>query len=170
MFIRQFCMRVREIRKRFYISEIPKRFYISEIPKRFYISETCKRFYSEEILQHFRKPKNIGSLNIQDRSVGTATVGSPACGDLIKFQIKVNAQGIIDDTKIKVFGCGSAIASSSYASEVIKGKKLEEALQLSNKQIQQELKLAPVKIHCSMLAEDGVRLAIEDYKKKNGIK
>jgi nitrogen fixation NifU-like protein len=122
--------------------------------------------YSEMVLSHYENPRNVGTLDKQDESVGTGLVGAPACGDVMRLQIKVNDAGVIEDAKFKTFGCGSAIASSSLATEWIKGKSLDEARQLRNTQIADELNLPPVKIHCSVLAEDAVKSAIEDYKKK----
>ena len=126
------------------------------------------RSYHKNIIDHFENPKNIGSLDKNDSDVGTGLVGAPACGDVMKLQIKVK-DGEIVDTKCKVFGCGSAIASSSYGSEYIKGKSLDEANNISNSDIARHLKLPPVKLHCSMLMEDAVKAAIIDYKKKNNI-
>ncbi len=122
--------------------------------------------YSERVIEHYENPRNVGALDKDDSAVGTGLVGAPACGDVMKLQIKVSAEGIIEDAKFKTFGCGSAIASSSLATEWIKGKKVDEASQLSNSQIAAELNLPPVKIHCSVLAEDAIKSAIEDYKKK----
>src|SRR3954453_21541184 len=122
--------------------------------------------YSEKVLEHYENPRNVGSLDKNDESVGTGLVGAPACGDVMKLQIKVE-NGVIKDAKFKTFGCGSAIASSSLATEMIKGMSLDEAAQIKNTQIVQELNLPPVKIHCSVLAEDAIKAAIEDYKKKS---
>jgi nitrogen fixation NifU-like protein len=125
--------------------------------------------YSEKVLDHYEKPRNVGSLDKSDPSVGTGMVGAPACGDVMKLQIKVNAvSGVIEDAKFKTFGCGSAIASSSLVTEWVKGKTLDEALEIRNTDIVTELSLPPVKIHCSVLAEDAIKAAIEDYKKKQG--
>src|SRR5215813_5775448 len=121
--------------------------------------------YSEKVLEHYENPRNVGSLDKNDESVGTGLVGAPACGDVMKLQIKVE-NGVIKDAKFKTFGCGSAIASSSLATEMIKGMSLDEAAQIKNTQIVEELNLPPVKIHCSVLAEDAIKAAIEDYKKK----
>ena len=123
--------------------------------------------YSKELLDHYENPKNVGSLDKASEDVGTGLVGAPACGDVMKLQIKVNDAGIIEDAKFKTFGCGSAIASSSYASEIIKNMSIDEAKNLTNKAIAQHLKLPPVKLHCSMLAEDAIKAAINDYKTKN---
>ena len=122
--------------------------------------------YSEKVIEHYENPRNVGSFDKDDPSVGTGLVGAPACGDVMKLQLKITDEGIIEDAKFKTFGCGSAIASSSLATEWIKGKKVDEAGQLSNSQIATELNLPPVKIHCSVLAEDAIKSAIEDYKKK----
>ena len=123
--------------------------------------------YSEEVLEHFEKPRNIGSLDSGDSSVGTALVGAPECGDVMKLQIKVDKNEKIIDAKFKTFGCGSAIASSSLATEWIKGKSLDEAHSIQNTHIVEELSLPPVKIHCSVLAEDAIKGAIADYKSKH---
>jgi nitrogen fixation NifU-like protein len=123
--------------------------------------------YSKEIIDHFENPRTVGSLDNSDNSVGTGIVGAPACGDVMKLQIKVNKDGIIEDAKFKTYGCGSAIASSSLVTEWIKGRTLDEATKIKNKDIANHLSLPPVKIHCSVLAEDAIRSAIEDYKKKN---
>lgn len=123
--------------------------------------------YSNEVKDHFENPRNVGSLNKDDLSVGTAIVGKAACGDVIKLQIKVE-DGIITDAKFKTFGCGSAIASSSYATEIIKGKTCKEALSIKNTEIAAHLSLPPIKLHCSLLAEDAVKHAILDYQRKNG--
>ncbi len=122
--------------------------------------------YSEKVIDHYENPRNVGTLEKDDPSVGTGLVGAPACGDVMRLQIKVSDDGVIEDAKFKTFGCGSAIASSSLATEWIKGKKLEEAEALSNSQIAEELTLPPVKIHCSVLAEDAIKSAIEDFRKK----
>ncbi len=123
--------------------------------------------YSEKVIDHYENPRNVGSLPKDDPNVGTGLVGAPECGDVMKLQIKVNPEtGVIDDAKFKTFGCGSAIASSSLATEWLKGKTIEEAEKIKNTQIVEELSLPPVKIHCSVLAEDAIRAAIKDYKKK----
>ena len=122
--------------------------------------------YSEEVLDHYNKPRNVGSLDNKDNHVGTGMVGAPACGDVMKLQIKVNDQGVIEDAKFKTYGCGSAIASSSLVTEILKGKTLEEASNVKNVEIAKQLALPPVKIHCSVLAEDAIKAAIEDYKSK----
>ena len=123
--------------------------------------------YSNKLLEHYENPRNVGALDKNDPSVGTGLVGAPACGDVMKLQIKVGADGLIEDAKFKTFGCGSAIASSSLATEWIKGKSLDEAEQIRNTQIAQHLSLPPVKIHCSVLAEDAIKAAIRDYRVKN---
>ena len=122
--------------------------------------------YSKKLLEHYENPKNVGSFNITESGVGTGLVGAPACGDVMKLQIKVE-DGVIKDAKFKTFGCGSAIASSSLATEWIKGQSLDKAEKITNKEISQELSLPPVKIHCSVLAEEAIKAAIEDYRKKN---
>jgi len=124
--------------------------------------------YSEKVIEHFENPKNIGSLNSKDDSVGTGLVGAPECGDVMKLQIQVNEEsGVIENAVFKTFGCGSAIASSSLATEWIRGKTLDEAMTLDNTKIVEELSLPPVKIHCSVLAEDAIKSAINDYKSKH---
>lgn len=123
--------------------------------------------YSDKVLEHNSNPKNVGSLPKDSLEVGTGLVGAPACGDVMKLQIKVNKEGIIEDAKFKTFGCMSAIASSSLATELLKGRNLNEAAEINNAFIANELSLPPVKIHCSILAEDAIKAAIEDYKKKN---
>lgn len=125
--------------------------------------------YSEKVVDHYENPRNVGSFDKNDQAVGTGLVGAPACGDVMKLQIKVGADGIIEDAKFKTFGCGSAIASSSLATEWLKGRSLEEANALRNTEIVQELSLPPVKIHCSVLAEDAIKAALADYCAKNGI-
>ena len=122
--------------------------------------------YSEKVSEHYENPRNVGALDKDDPSVGTGLVGAPACGDVMRLQIRVNDAGVIEDAKFKTFGCGSAIASSSLATEWIKGKSIDEAATVKNSQIAEELNLPPVKIHCSVLAEDAIKSAIEDYKKK----
>ncbi len=123
--------------------------------------------YSEKILDHYENPRNVGSLNKQDNNVGTGVVGAPACGDVLKLQILVDKDGVITDAKFKAFGCGSAIASSSVVSEWVKGKHLDEALAIKNTEIAQHLSLPPVKLHCSMLAEEAIKAAVQDYKNKS---
>ena len=125
-----------------------------------------KRQYHSKLIDHYENPRNIGSLNKHSKDVGTGLVGAPACGDVMKFNIRVNDEGIITESKFKTFGCGSAIASSSLASEWVKGKHIDEASTITNKDIANYLKLPPVKLHCSMLAQDAVKSAIKDYKHK----
>jgi len=124
--------------------------------------------YSEKVIDHYERPRNVGSLDKNDPGVGTGLVGAPACGDVMKLQIKVSPEGIIEDAKFKTFGCGSAIASSSLVTEWVKGKTLDEASTIKNTEIAQHLALPPVKIHCSVLAEDAIKAAISDYKAKHG--
>ena len=125
--------------------------------------------YSEKVIDHYEHPRNVGSLDASDGSVGTGMVGAPACGDVMKLQIKVNpATGLIEDARFKTYGCGSAIASSSLVTEWVKGKTLDQAMDIKNTQIAQELALPPVKIHCSILAEDAIKAAVQDYKAKHG--
>lgn len=123
--------------------------------------------YSEKVIDHYENPRNVGGFDKSDPSVVTGMVGAPACGDVMKLQLKINDAGIIEDAKFKTYGCGSAIASSSLVTEWVKGKSIEEASQLKNTQIAEELALPPVKIHCSILAEDAIKAALEDYKKKH---
>ncbi len=123
--------------------------------------------YSEKVIEHYENPRNVGSLDKNDINVGTGMVGAPACGDVMKLQIKVNAEGIIEEAKFKTYGCGSAIASSSLVTEILKGKTLDQAINIKNIEIAQQLALPPVKIHCSVLAEDAIKAAIEDYKQKH---
>ncbi|MDT7526139.1 MULTISPECIES: Fe-S cluster assembly scaffold IscU [Idiomarinaceae] len=123
--------------------------------------------YSEKVIDHYENPRNVGAFDKNDPSIATGMVGAPACGDVMKLQLKINDNGIIEDAKFKTYGCGSAIASSSLVTEWVKGKSIEEAAQLKNTQIAEELALPPVKIHCSILAEDAIKAAIEDYKKKH---
>jgi nitrogen fixation NifU-like protein len=122
--------------------------------------------YEKEVIDHFENPRNVGTLDKDDPTVGTGLVGAPACGDVMRLQIKVNAEGIIEDAKFKTFGCGSAIASSSLVTEWVNGKKVEEAEQITNQEIVEELSLPPVKVHCSVLAEDAIKAAINDWRKK----
>jgi nitrogen fixation NifU-like protein len=124
--------------------------------------------YSDKVLDHYERPRNVGSFDKNDPDVGTGMVGAPACGDVMKLQIKVNEQGVIEDAKFKTYGCGSAIASSSLLTEWVKGKTLDEAGKIKNTQIAEELALPPVKIHCSVLAEDAIKAAIADYQTKAG--
>ncbi|MSP90559.1 MAG: Fe-S cluster assembly scaffold IscU [Myxococcales bacterium] len=123
--------------------------------------------YSEKVLDHYNNPRNVGALPKDDPTVGTGVVGAPECGDVMKLQIRVNADGVIEDARFKTFGCGSAIASSSLATEWVKGKTVDEAATIRNTDIVQELNLPPIKIHCSVLAEDAIRAALADYKRKN---
>ena len=123
--------------------------------------------YSEKVVDHYENPRNVGSFEKGDDSVGTGMVGAPACGDVMKLQIKVNKEGVIEDAKFKTYGCGSAIASSSLVTEWVKGKTLDEAASIKNSAIAEELALPPVKIHCSILAEDAIKAAVNDYKQKH---
>ena len=123
--------------------------------------------YSDKVLDHYENPRNVGTFDKSDDQVGTGMVGAPACGDVMKLQIRVNDAGIIEDARFKTYGCGSAIASSSLVTEWVKGKTLDEALTIRNTQIAEELALPPVKIHCSILAEDAIKDAVEDYKNKH---
>ena len=122
--------------------------------------------YSEKVIEHYEHPRNVGSLDKNDERVGTGLVGAPACGDVMKLQIRVGDDGLIEDAKFKTFGCGSAIASSSLVTEWVKGMSVDQAMEVSNTRIAEELNLPPVKIHCSVLAEDAIKAAIADYKKK----
>ena len=123
--------------------------------------------YSDKVLDHYENPRNVGSFAKEEAGIGTGMVGAPACGDVMKLQIKVGADGVIEDAKFKTYGCGSAIASSSLVTEWVKGKTVEQALEIKNTQIAEELALPPVKIHCSILAEDAIKAAVADYKKKH---
>ena len=125
--------------------------------------------YSDKVIDHYENPRNVGSFDKNDEAVGTGMVGAPACGDVMKLQIKVGADGRIEDARFKTYGCGSAIASSSLVTEWVKGKRLDEAATIKNTQIAEELALPPVKIHCSILAEDAIKAAIEDYRRKHGL-
>lgn len=122
--------------------------------------------YSSKVIDHYENPRNVGKMDMDDPTVGTGMVGAPACGDVMKLQIKVNDQGVIEDAKFKTYGCGSAIASSSLLTEWVKGQTLEQAATIKNTELAEELALPPVKIHCSVLAEDAIKAAIEDYKAK----
>ena len=124
--------------------------------------------YSEKLMDHYENPRNVGSLDKEAKDVGTGMVGAPACGDVMRLQIKVSEAGIIEDAKFKTYGSGSAIATSSLVTEWVKGKSLDDAMKLSNEEIAEELALPPVKIHCSILAEDAIKAAIEDYRQKQG--
>jgi len=125
--------------------------------------------YSDKVIDHYENPRNVGSFDKADHAVGTGMVGAPACGDVMKLQIKVGADGRIEDARFKTYGCGSAIASSSLVTEWVKGKTLDQAVTIKNTQIAQELSLPPVKIHCSILAEDAIKAAVADYKKKHNL-
>ena len=124
--------------------------------------------YSEKVIDHYENPRNVGAFDKGDATVGTGMVGAPACGDVMKLQIKVNEQGVIEDARFKTYGCGSAIASSSLITEWVKGKTLDQAMDIRNTHIAEELALPPVKIHCSILAEDAIKAAVEDYRSKHG--
>jgi nitrogen fixation NifU-like protein len=126
--------------------------------------------YSDKVIDHYENPRNVGSLDKNDANVGTGLVGAPACGDVMRLQIKVSDEGVIEDAKFKTFGCGSAIASSSLATEWLKGRTLDEATEIKNRDIATELNLPPVKIHCSVLAEDAIKSAIEDFRRKQAAK
>ncbi|NLS14276.1 Fe-S cluster assembly scaffold IscU [Vibrio sp. SM6] len=123
--------------------------------------------YSDKVIDHYENPRNVGSFDKEDPSVGSGMVGAPACGDVMKLQIKVTPEGIIEDAKFKTYGCGSAIASSSLVTEWVKGKSIDEAAAIKNAEIAEELELPPVKVHCSILAEDAIKAAVADYKKKH---
>lgn len=123
--------------------------------------------YSDKVIEHYEKPRNVGSLDKDDSHVGTGMVGAPACGDVMRLQIQVNDEGVIEDAKFKTYGCGSAIASSSLLTEWVKGRTLDQAKEIKNTEIAEELALPPVKIHCSVLAEDAIKAAIDDYQSKN---
>ena len=124
--------------------------------------------YSSKVIDHYENPRNVGSFDKGDESVGTGMVGAPACGDVMKLQIRVNERGVIEDARFKTYGCGSAIASSSLVTEWVKGRTLDEAAKIRNTQIAEELALPPVKIHCSILAEDAIKAAVQDYRRKHG--
>ncbi|QMV13510.1 Fe-S cluster assembly scaffold IscU [Vibrio spartinae] len=123
--------------------------------------------YSDKVIDHYENPRNVGSFDKEDPSIGSGMVGAPACGDVMKLQIKVSSEGIIEDAKFKTYGCGSAIASSSLVTEWVKGKSVDEAAAIKNAEIAEELELPPVKVHCSILAEDAIKAAVADYKKKH---
>ena len=125
--------------------------------------------YSDKVIDHYQNPKNVGTLDKSKQNVGTGLVGAPECGDVMRLQIEVDENGLIKDAKFKTFGCGSAIASSSLATEWLKGKTVDEAMKIDNMEIVEELHLPPVKIHCSVLAEDAIKAAVNDYRKKNGL-
>ncbi len=124
--------------------------------------------YSDKVVDHYENPRNVGSFTKDEPNVGTGIVGAPECGDVMKLQLKISETGVIEDARFKTFGCGSAIASSSYVTELVKGKTVDDALQIKNTQIVEELSLPPVKIHCSVLAEDAIKAAISDWKKRHG--
>ncbi len=124
--------------------------------------------YSDKVIDHYENPRNVGSFNKDEEGVGTGIVGAPECGDVMKLQLKISDSGVIEDARFKTFGCGSAIASSSYVTELVKGKTVDDALQIKNSKIVEELSLPPVKIHCSVLAEDAIKAAIGDWKKRSG--
>src|SRR5215468_3482747 len=124
--------------------------------------------YSDKVLDHYNNPRNVGSFAKDEANVGTGVVGAPECGDVMKLQLKISSEGVIEDARFKTFGCGSAIASSSYVTELVKGKRIEEAVQIKNTSIVKELNLPPVKIHCSVLAEDAIKAAIDDWRKHRG--
>ena len=124
--------------------------------------------YSDKVIEHYENPRNVGGFDTAEEGVATGMVGAPACGDVMKLQIKVNDEGVIEDARFKTYGCGSAIASSSLVTEWVKGKSLDEAMGIKNTQIAEELALPPVKIHCSVLAEDAIKAAVADYRKKHG--
>ncbi len=124
--------------------------------------------YSEKVIDHYENPRNVGKFDDDDQGIGTGMVGAPACGDVMRLQIKVNADGVIEDAKFKTYGCGSAIASSSLLTEWVKGKRVDEAAQIKNTEIAKELSLPPVKIHCSVLAEDAIKAAVKNYRDKQG--
>lgn len=125
--------------------------------------------YSDKVIDHYENPRNVGSFGKEDENVGTGVVGAPECGDVMKLQLRITDEGVIEDARFKTFGCGSAIASSSYVTELVKGKTLDEALDIKNTQIVEDLSLPPVKIHCSVLAEDAIKAAIQDWKTRKGI-
>ena len=126
--------------------------------------------YSDKVLDHYSNPRNVGSFNKDEPNVGTGVVGAPECGDVMKLQLKISDDGIVEDAKFKTFGCGSAIASSSYVTELVKGKTIDEVMAIKNTEIVAELSLPPVKIHCSVLAEDGIKAALADWKRKREVK
>jgi nitrogen fixation NifU-like protein len=126
--------------------------------------------YSDKVLDHYSNPRNVGSFNKDEQNVGTGVVGAPECGDVMKLQLKISDDGIVEDAKFKTFGCGSAIASSSYVTELVKGKTIDEVMAIKNTEIVAELSLPPVKIHCSVLAEDGIKAALADWKRKREVK
>jgi nitrogen fixation NifU-like protein len=134
-----------------------------------YDASEAEMAYSDKVIDHYENPRNVGSFDKADDAVGTGMVGAPACGDVMKLQIRVSKDGVIEDARFKTYGCGSAIASSSLVTEWVKGKRLDEAATIKNTQIAEELSLPPVKIHCSILAEDAIKAAVADYRKKHGL-
>ncbi|CEP00879.1 Iron-sulfur cluster assembly protein [Plasmodiophora brassicae] len=140
---------------------------IGRVVRRSRAAPACARLYHPNVIDHYENPRNVGSLDRKDPSVGTGLVGAPACGDVLRLQIKVDDDGVIQDAKFKTFGCGSAIASSSLATEWVVGKNVDDALKIRNTDIAKHLNLPPVKLHCSMLAEDAIKSAIDDYKTRN---
>jgi len=150
---------------------LPARSALSILPRvsRLSARPVIARAYHEKVISHYERPRNVGSLPKNDKDVGTGLVGAPACGDVMKLQIRVDEDGIISDVKFKTFGCGSAIASSSYMTERVKGLSLDDAGKIKNTEIAKELSLPPVKLHCSMLAEDAIRSAIKDYRSKRSL-
>ena len=133
------------------------------------MKEKCQMAYSDKVIDHYNNPRNVGSFDKNATDVGTGLVGAPECGDVMKLQLKINKEGVIEDAKFKTFGCGSAIASSSLATEWVKGKTVDEALTIKNTDIVRELNLPPIKIHCSVLAEDAIKSAVADYRKKQDV-
>ncbi|SPQ97093.1 unnamed protein product (mitochondrion) [Plasmodiophora brassicae] len=139
---------------------------MQRLSRRAWVARRAVRAYHKRVIDHYENPRNAGTLDRQDPSVGTGLVGAPACGDVLRLQIKVDKDGVVEDAKFKTFGCGSAIAASSLATEWIRGKKLDEVLKIRNSDIAKHLSLPPVKLHCSMLAEDAIKSAVQDYRKK----
>lgn len=154
--------------KRLAASTIRQRTAVAPSAPVFSAASAAKRFYHEKVIDHYENPRNMGTLDKSDPTVGTGLVGAPACGDVMRLQIKVDDDGKIADVKFKTFGCGSAIASSSYITERVRGMNLDDALKIRNTDIAKELSLPPVKLHCSMLAEDAIKSAIKDFRKKRG--
>lgn len=154
--------------KTFLLNAMSKQIFFkqSSIITKILLTPSSSRLYHEKVIDHYENPRNVGSLDKNDKDVGTGLVGAPACGDVMKLQVKIDENGKIIDARFKTFGCGSAIASSSLATEMIKGKTIDEALQIKNTNIAKELSLPPVKLHCSMLAEDAIKAAIKNYKVK----
>lgn len=145
-----------------------ERFALINVLRHSYINEFRDYMYGKKLIDHYENPRNVGSMDKNDINVGTGLVGAPECGDVLKLQIKVDENGIIQDVKFKTFGCGSAIASSSYVTESLIGRSVNEAMNIKNSDIAKELSLPPVKLHCSVLAEDAIKAAISDYRAKNG--